>query len=217
MSSRDRILKALRTGQSPFDDAAPRPESYLPVARFDQEDLVTRFTAEFERINGKAHIAADTEAAIQIVLDLVGSDNSVLAWEDLPLPGLAEALAAHKVQMAIPRARRDDRATALAQANPIRMGITGADAGLAATGTLVLVTRAQQGRLPSLLPPVHVALLRRNRLFPRLEAWMAAEGRIALQTSNSIAFVSGPSRTADIEMQSIQGVHGPGEVHAVIF
>ncbi len=101
-------------------------------------------------------------------------------------------------------------------AEPIRVGITGADAAFATTGTLALVTDEAQGRITSLVPPVHIALLRRERLFPRLEDWITVEGRAAVARSSSVAFVTGPSRTGDIEMQTILGVHGPGVVHIIL-
>jgi len=112
--------------------------------------------------------------------------------------------------------RGENRAESLAALEPIRVGITGADAGLASTGTLVLRTNAVQSRLTSLLPPVHVAILRRERLFPTLESWLVAEGKTSLSDSRSVALVSGPSRTSDIEQQSVVGVHGPGKIYVVV-
>jgi L-lactate dehydrogenase complex protein LldG len=167
-------------------------------------------------LKGQLHTPADDEAAIELVLELIGGDPIVISWERLPLPGLTDALARRSVEIVIPRARGDQRAAELAKAEPIRVGITGADAAFATTGTLVLVTDEMQGRLPSLLPPVHIALLRREQLFPRLEDWITVEGRATLARSSSVAFVSGPSRTGDIEMQLVLGVHGPGAVHVVL-
>lgn len=216
MSSRDRILQKLRASRPPFEDAPPRPMQYLPVTRLDDPDLVARFKAELERLTGQFHQAADHAQAVEMVLSIIGEDNAVMAWESLPLPGLVEALAQRNIKVTIPRARGEQRTAELVASEPIRVGITGADAAFATTGTLALVTRQKQGRIPSLLPPVHVALLERKRLFPRLEDWIGVEGRAALAVSNSIAFVTGPSRTGDIEMQTILGVHGPGVVHVVL-
>ncbi len=215
-SSRDRILGALRANRRPFEDAAPRPSPYLPVTRLDDPDLVARFKAEIERLSGKFHVPADSQAAIDLVLSLIGDDQAVIAWEGLPLPGLDAALAGRHIRVVVPHARGEQRSAELANAEPIRVGITGADAAFATTGTLVLVTDDGHGRLPSLLPPVHIALLRRDRLFPRLEDWIAKESRAAVAGSSSIAFVTGPSRTGDIEMQTILGVHGPGVVHVIL-
>ncbi len=221
MSSRDKILKALRANRRPFEDVTPRPEAYLPVTRIadntSQNDLIERFAAEARQRDTEVHVVPDTEAAIQTVLDIIGDDQSVLAWEDLPLPGLVEALAARTIKRTIPYARAETRITALEAAETVRVGISGADAGFATTGTLALVTSDAQGRIPSLLPPVHIALLRRDRIVPRMEDWFVEQGRAALQNSRSVALVTGPSTTGDIEQQSIRGVHGPGTVHVVVF
>jgi L-lactate dehydrogenase complex protein LldG len=216
-SSRDRILQRLRASKPPFEDAPPRPAQYLPVTRLDEDaDLVARFKAEVERLTGHVHLPPTALDAMNTILDIVGEDRTVMGWENLPLPGLNDDLAARGIQIVIPRARGDQRLAELQKAEPIRVGITGADAAFATTGTLALITNEQQGRLPSLLPPVHVALLRRDRLFPRLEDWLASEGRAVMSRSASIVLVTGPSRTGDIEMQTILGVHGPGVIHVIV-
>ncbi len=217
MNSRDRILQRLRSHRRPFEDAPPRPERYLPVMHPVEGDLLARFTTEMIKSGGSVHVAADEDTATQIVLNLVGNDPAVLAWENLPLPGLVPTLIDRQIKVITPNLHGEQRATVLAEAERVRIGITGADAGIAATGTLVLMARTAQGRLPSLLPRVHIALLRRNVLFGRLEDWGITEGRTALRTSRSVVLASGPSATGDIEATSIRGVHGPGEVHVIAF
>lgn len=217
--SRAQILARLRA-DTPFEDAPSRPAHYLPVTNTPDGDFIARFTAEVERLSGKVHVAADPQQAIPQVLNILdelGGVSGVMAWDALPLPGIAEALQAHGIKISVPRARGDQRASTLIQTEPTRVGITGVDAAFATTGTLALVTNERQGRLPSLLPPVHIALLRRDRLHGRLEDWLSIEGRLALLASNSIALITGPSRTSDIEMQTILGVHGPGVLHIVLF
>src|SRR5258708_33183768 len=203
MSRRDKILKALRANRRPFEDVSARPEAYLPVTRIadnvSQDDLIERFAAEARQRDTEVHIVPDTEAAIQTVLDIIGDDQTVLAWQDLPLPGFVEALAARAIIRTIRHARAETRITALEAAESVRVGISGADAGFATTGTLALVTNDAQGRIPSLLPPIHIALLRRDRIVPRMEDWFVAQGRTALQYSRSVALVTGPSTTGDIE------------------
>jgi L-lactate utilization protein LutC len=215
-SARANIFARLRAQPAPFEDAPPRPAEYLKVSRPPEGDLAERFKAEAERLNGQVHLVPDAEAGIEKVLELLAGIPEVIAWENLPLPGLTEALAQHQITRRILYARHENRRAALQHAEPIKAGISGADAGFATTGTLALVTQRDQGRLPSLFAPMHIAILPRARLFSCLEDWLHAEGRAALLQSNSIAFVTGPSRTADIEMQTILGVHGPGVVHVVI-
>lgn len=217
MTSRERILAALRAGRPPFTDVSAPPERYLPVSRLPEEDPIARFAAEVAARHGQVTVAPDTQAAIDAVLRLLGDDTAVLGWPELPLPGLTEALAARSVRVISPRARGNGRIEALLAAEPIRVGITGANAGFATTGTLVLASNARQNRLPSLLAPVHIALLRRSAIFPRLEEWLSVSGRETVRASNSVVLISGPSSTGDIEQHHILGAHGPEELHVIVF
>jgi L-lactate dehydrogenase complex protein LldG len=107
------------------------------------------------------------------------------------------------------------RATRLAELDRATVGVTGALAGLAETGSLVLLNGPGRGRLASLLPPVHVALLTVADLYAGMSAFLAARPDVVRQASN-LVFVSGPSRTADIEQVLTLGVHGPRELHVVL-
>lgn len=91
-------------------------------------------------------------------------------------------------------------------------GVTTADAGLAETGTLVLHAAPGHARGLSLLPPTHVALLRASDIVPdMLDYW--AQPR---PETSSRVFITGPSKTADIEGELIEGVHGPASVHVIL-
>jgi L-lactate dehydrogenase complex protein LldG len=80
---------------------------------------------------------------------------------------------------------------------------------------VVLATFKGRPRLAWLLPPHHVALLPRARILPTLEAVLAAEPELC-QESAGVAFVSGPSRSADIELTLTRGVHGPRDLDVVV-
>jgi len=92
------------------------------------------------------------------------------------------------------------------------LGLTAAVAGLADAGTLVLPSGQGRSHLASLLPPVHLAVLRAEDIGPSLEAWLPVDGHRWLAQESTMVLVSGPSRTADIEMTLTVGVHGPGRV-----
>ena len=97
-------------------------------------------------------------------------------------------------------------------------GIEGADVseaswGLAETGSVVLAASPDEPRARSLLPDVHIALLREDRILPGLDDLFAAVGA---ELPSALAIVTGPSRSADIEQSLTIGVHGPGEVHVVL-
>lgn len=97
-------------------------------------------------------------------------------------------------------------------------GVTGADYAIAETGTCVIIPKTGVSRLASLLPPVHIALVRRGQTLPSLDELFTL--RRAAHAADSLGsymnLITGPSRTADIEYQIVTGVHGPGEVHMVL-
>jgi L-lactate dehydrogenase complex protein LldG len=148
--------------------------------------------------------------------------DGVLSWDpaQLPLPGLEPQLRAAGISLVVPDDLHDpesrDRAAAL------DVGITGVEAAFASTGSVVLTAGAGRSRAASLLPLHHILLVPMSRLFPTFESWLAKErgggGLDDLVTrAGQVVFVTGPSKSADIELQLTLGVHGPGAVHAVIF
>jgi L-lactate dehydrogenase complex protein LldG len=66
---------------------------------------------------------------------------------------------------------------------------------------------------------VHIVVVTLDQIVPRLEAWLAqqrAQGLPTMHNAANICFISGPSRTGDIEMELILGVHGPGQVQVIV-
>lgn len=95
------------------------------------------------------------------------------------------------------------------------VGVTSAQAAIAETGTLVLDSSAERNRLVSLVPPVHIAHLDASRIFRTLGETLTAL-QSGEEVSPAITFITGPSRTADIELTLAIGVHGPQELYVVI-
>jgi L-lactate dehydrogenase complex protein LldG len=100
------------------------------------------------------------------------------------------------------------------------IGLTGADLVIAETGTLVLISGPGKPRSTSLLPDCHIAVFGKPQLVERLEhagiflEWLHTDAGQQMGGA-MINFITGPSRTADIELTLTRGVHGPREVHAV--
>ncbi len=98
-------------------------------------------------------------------------------------------------------------------------GITGAEFGLADTGTLVLTAGRGRERSLSVLPPIHVAVLRATRILEStwdllagpLSSWNGPDQRPSCTT-----LITGSSKTADIEMELVRGVHGPGRLYVIL-
>jgi L-lactate dehydrogenase complex protein LldG len=207
-SARDKILGKLRAARDPFPDLEAPAERKTVTLREDVSPaaLRARFIQEAEALKCKVHEAGSDADALEILLDLLGDDRRALMWdaEHIPVNGLADVLTAQGVTAAEPRDR------------DVRVGITGADAALAATGSLVVITDAGKSRQASLMPPEHIAVLKADRILPDLEAFYAAQSADTYRNNSNIAVISGPSKSADIAMTMVHGMHGPGMLHIII-
>lgn len=97
-----------------------------------------------------------------------------------------------------------------------RVGVTGCFRAIAETGTLMLCSGPDSPAVNSLLPETHVAVVPRAHIVADMEAaWHAARTELAVWP-RAVNFISGPSRTADIEQTLVLGAHGPCRVHLLI-
>ena len=96
----------------------------------------------------------------------------------------------------------------------VGVGVTGARAGIAATGTLLLPCGPGQPRGTHIIPPAHVCVVRAVDLVATIEDAIALQG--SEPHPSNMSWVSGPSRTADLEMRQTIGVHGPKSVDVIV-
>lgn len=177
-------------------------EATAYISRLAQEknaSLVVRWPSELLQ-------ALEVDAALQ-------THGIVVHVADAPGQGTPEATAPE----AVLAARRQELRELLARAD---VGLSGVDYAIAETGTLVLSARPGQMRGVSLLPPVHVAVARADQIVATLADYLlllrAADADVQHHLSSCVSFITGPSRTGDIELTLTVGVHGPGEVHLVL-
>lgn len=203
MSDRAKILDHIRTALAESGDPI---ESDLPdITRSDlgddHETVVRRFVEEVEAVSGVVHRVADIDAAareLDILLGAQGVSKLAVSRDELARAVSSRVLRDHEV--VDPESERSQIASS-------QMGLSGAALAIAEHGTLVLIAEDDRGRLTSLLPPHHVAILPESRIVGTLAQALATLGEETLPAT--ITFVSGPSRTADIEQILVIGIHGP--------
>lgn len=214
MTARDRILNRLRQAQakSPAKtmegDLGGGRRRMLPLPELGADERLDLFTREAKALGCVVYRMSRGEALEQI-MDLLDGEKSVLSWAEdhLPYAGLHDLLASLDVSVARP----DD--------GEVRVGITGASAALAATGSLVLESGAGRPRSASLLPDRHIALMTADQVLDDLETWQASQQALdypAFKRASNTVIVTGPSKTADIGHQLVKGAHGPRELHILI-
>lgn len=208
--SREHVLHKVRTalGRTAGQAIESPPPARLHIPEVDLEARVDGLMRRVEALAGKTRrVGAGEEARayVSAVLDgktAVASNAAFL--RECGITDLAGVLSGFSAAAEL----RMQCAAAAA-------GITSADYALADTGTLVLLASAEEARLISLLPPVHIAVLPKERVLTGLDELFTVLPDPAAQSS-SMVLITGPSRTADIEQILVRGVHGPGEIHVVV-
>ncbi len=182
-------------------------------------NLVETFVARYTAVAGKPHIVASvTEAADVIAKILLGLDAKRIAAANLP-SALASAIEERAEASNITMLKEPFAAGTLPHAiDEANVGITGMAFGIAQSGTMVEVVLNDADRLVSALPRVHIGVLWAQNVVENLEDAAPRLRAIFEQHSKNcvVSFITGPSRTGDIELKLTLGVHGPGESHAVI-
>jgi L-lactate dehydrogenase complex protein LldG len=204
----DAVRAAHHAAAAHGEDVSARDEKGAVVAF--EGTAVERFRQALEAVAGRCFVVRDEAEAAEVLRQIVERRNSQrVAVSDSPLAGRVVGLAALAAEVL-----EDAAAGNLFDSD---LGVTGAQWGVAETGTLVLESDAERHRLASLVPSAHVALVEASRVRHTLGEVLSAIGeRGEGGLSRAITFITGPSRTSDIELTLAIGVHGPAELYVVI-
>jgi L-lactate dehydrogenase complex protein LldG len=213
MSARENILARIRArqGKPAAQTAAereavrshvqshpgsPRPSmEWDPVARFRERALGLASTVD------EVDALAAVPAAVARYLKAHSLPIAAVCWAEL---AVLEWRAAG-IEIAVREARDSDL-----------VGITGAFCAIAETGTLMTMSGRDTPAAASLLPETHIAVVRKSRIVRGMEeAWQLMRDELG-SPPRAVNFISGPSRTADIEQTVTLGAHGPYRVHVIL-
>ncbi len=182
--------------------AASAPVNLAPAERLQ------RFTERLTSVGGRVLLAEDESAAARHLAAIADACSArSIAVSDDPL--VRRLVSAAGLEPPCFDGWRDRERLFACD-----LGVSGAQAGIAETGTLVLESHAELHRLVSLVPPVHVAVLRSATIVSDLGAALSALDRSG--DPGAVTLITGPSRTADIELELVIGVHGPRALHAIV-
>lgn len=210
--SRDRMLAAVRGAVVAGNRAGAVPP--LPARggvgyQGAGADWVTRFVAELQAAGGVCRVVPAAAAAVAAVMEIVAgcAATRVVVGRGPVLDALdlANRLRSAGIVVADVAAGRDAWFAA-------EVGVSGVDWLIAETGSIALRTGPGQPRSLSLLPPVHIAVASRGQLLADLFDLVEQCGDLPA----CLSLITGPSKTGDIELRLVTGVHGPGEVHVVL-
>jgi L-lactate utilization protein LutC len=230
ISARNAILGSIRehlATSAPFDAVhaegdhkmgTPLPELAVqasPLINGDAVSLIEIFNKNLSAVGGHS-VVARNEAEIVAALNLIISDlqktrlrgRRIALSDDPVLDRLIGQIGVYVDEITT--------SPTAAELFDYDVGISTAQAAIAETGTLLLESEAERHRLVSLVPPVHIAIVDAADICLTLAEALAAVGR-GTDLSPTITLITGPSRTADIELTLAIGVHGPQELYVIIY
>jgi L-lactate utilization protein LutC len=215
-----RVRAAVQAGNRPGSSGELKPRGQTGYQGAGADPL-QRFCDEFRNAGGQPHPVRDTVSAVELILGIVRDKTAkriLLGRGPLLDPlNLASVLRQSGVEVALVDELPADAARETYFAADI--GITEPTHLVAETGSIIELADASKPRSMSLLPPIHIAVAGKSHLVPDLFDFFSG-----LETSNGTlpslpsccSIITGPSKTGDIELKLVTGVHGPGEVHAVL-
>ncbi len=212
-AARREIFRRIRSAQGGQGDDASRarasleerlaahPRGPLPPLAGDPIERYRAMAESMQSTTEEVGLESDAPAAVARYLQRLGLPRRGCVWPALAhLDWQAAGLDLE------PRAATGD--------DPV--GVTGAFAALAETGTTMLVSGAQTPASVSLLPETHIALVPASCVVACMEdAWDRARAALGM-LPRAVNFISGPSRTGDIEQKMVLGAHGPYRVHLIV-
>lgn len=190
--------------------------------------LIEEFSSRFEQLAGKTYHCKDRKEALDVIDDLIKKRGQGkvyfaralidFARSDGPNHAFHHSSSDLQTSPQIPGPGEEDILETLKETD---VGVTKADFAIAETGCLVEISYDDFSRLLSSISRVHIAVLDASNVLPKLQDLapkirdLLSKGKMPVDKPN-ITLISGPSRTSDIELKSVLGVHGPHEVHAVM-
>lgn len=210
----------MRLSESP-QDVACRARQALQRNAGQRQELLSRLASMAEKSAWKVARCPSTEEAMAYIRQVADGKHARRVvhtlhpvFQRLPLttalPGLecVPLVQANGLTYEMLRLKAD----------AADLGVTGVDFAIAETGTCVLLAGPGISRLPSLMPPTHIAIVEPEQVVATLDDVFLLRRLAYLQGERSsyMTFITGPSRTGDIEQTIIVGAHGPGEVHLLI-
>ncbi|MFZ5814920.1 MAG: LutC/YkgG family protein [Bacillota bacterium] len=208
---------AAKRGRPVLTTPPPRPghvrsKPVPPANMSGREAMADWFAREVAKLTGTVDIVTGLEAAGQAAAAHIArtcARGDVIFWDD---PIALSARAGVEAEGFTAHVWPQDRmrcAGAVA-------GVTTALLGVAETGSIALNASPRNGRIVSLLPPLHVAILPTSRLVATVGDYFKAVATLGSLPA-ALNLVTGPSRTADIELELSIGVHGPASLHVVLY
>ena len=198
-------------------------------------DLIEQSQALNLKVTALKDAVSVTDDIIKVILEKKpewGRSKQVVAWKHPLIESLGLESALRKRNINVPfyyaelegdpqngESRQSGRENIRQSTSDAFIGVTSADYCLAETATLVMKTRPGQARAVSLVPSIHIAVIEKDSIIANLKelyALIKHDDEIPEGLTNCMTFITGPSKTADIEAVMVHGAHGPRELYLYV-
>lgn len=201
--SREQILQSIRKALTqptarPFADLAPEPPAFAE----EDPDLLLVFAEQFTRLEGRFMYCQSADELARLLKDLCAKKSFVSIYcNEQPWKDLLE-------QNGVPTQQND--------LTGCDASVTGCEALIARTGSMLLSSAQEGGRLASVYAPVHICIAMATQVKADLAEGLSIIENAGPQMASYYCLATGPSRTADIEKTLVVGIHGPKEVYCIV-
>jgi L-lactate dehydrogenase complex protein LldG len=197
---------------APEISSAASAREWLPAVGNSFEERLEMFRKNAVELRAEFHLAANREDMAKRLLELGKAEG----WKKIGVH-MGELTDFACAQLGLPFCRTDG-GYAVNDLEACDAGITECDALVAQTGGVLVTNRSAGGRALSVLPAHHVVLARVDQLVPDLpEAFALLKRKYSAKYPSFISFITGPSRTSDIERILVLGAHGPRKLTIFCF
>lgn len=204
--SRDEILKRIRKAKTVNPEKVlPIPDMKSPIYKEIEPSKVLCFKNELEAVSGVCMICQSfDEIAQKIKQLLIEKEIDSVFCKDMELISF---LGENKISST----------NDIADFDAMEIGLTGCEFLVARTGSVIISSQGESGRKMNIFPPIHLVIAKKEQIvnYPE-DGLVAMQAKYGKALPSLISFVSGPSRTADIEKTLVLGAHGPKELYVFI-
>jgi L-lactate dehydrogenase complex protein LldG len=198
-SAKADILARVRASLGPAPRAPEIPRAYRGAGSLPRDGIVDRFCETVAEYRATVHRTADAAATVREVL---GTGKRV---------GVPKGFAGLGLDVV------EDDGLSVAELDALDAVVTGSAVAIADTGTIVLDAGERQGRRAlTLLPDLHVCVVRSEQVVGTVPEALRRLGQAVRTGRRPVTFISGPSATSDIELNRVEGVHGPRRLEIVL-
>ena len=209
MSSKANILNKLRRRESEAPSSTSVLET-IPIVERDESSKVQRFCQMMEAVHTEIHHTS--EADWLILLNRLFSEKFINNLLIAPATNIGKRLIqTHQIDVNLIHADTPVEQWKYTLFNQVDAGITGSRGAIADTGTIIIWPSAAEPRTLSLVPPIHIVLLKKSTISNTFAEILRTENWQCQMPTNAL-LISGPSKTADIQQTLAYGAHGPKEL-----